>query len=96
MRQPPEPRSDCCAPTEDGSHSDGCPWVAETLEWMDEREPVGGYIPGPPIKVPIRYIREAEPGLHVVSIEGGAPEYVLTVDWIRNHPDRYPVGEPHQ
>lgn len=47
----------------------------------------GGYIPGPEVRVPTRYIREVEPGLHVVSIAGGKPEYLISAAWMKAHPE---------
>ena len=54
----------------------------------------GGYISGPPIDVAIRYIRTVEPGLHVVSIDGARPEYLISREWMKRNPGRYPKGEP--
>lgn len=66
-------------------------WLVEA-QTMERRG--GGYIPGPPVQVPIRYLREVEPGLQVVSIGNGRPEYLMSREWIQRNPGKVPVGEP--
>ena len=49
----------------------------------------GGYIPGTgtPVDVSVKYIREVEPGLHVVSINGDKPEYLFSAARLRANPE---------
>ena len=56
----------------------------------------GGYIPptGPPIGHTITVLRHVEPGLSVVSIDNGRPEYLISQDWIRRNPGKVPLGMP--
>jgi hypothetical protein len=59
----------------------------------------GGLITGPDspsIHMSITTIRVIEPGLSVVSIDGGRPEYLISQDWVRKHPGQIPVGYPHE
>lgn len=48
----------------------------------------GGYIPGEPIPCTVDTLRVIEPGLSVASINGAAPEYVMSADWIRRNAHR--------
>ena len=48
----------------------------------------GGYIPGDPIPCTVDTLRVIEPGLSVASINGAAPEYVMSADWIRRNAHR--------
>lgn len=58
----------------------------------------GGLVAGPngetSVPCTVSYIREVEPGLSVVSINGGRPEYLISRDWIERNPNKVPQGEP--
>ena len=55
----------------------------------------GGLIAGPGSNIPmtLKTLRVVEPGLSVVSINGGGPEYLISQSWFRKNP-RVPVGPP--
>lgn len=45
----------------------------------------GGYQPDSGMKLPatVRVIKKIEPGLHLVSINEGAPEYLVAAEWVQ-------------
>lgn len=56
----------------------------------------GGLVRGPgPIACTVEYLRAIDDGLHVVSINGGRPEYLVSQSWLHDHPNRIPpLGDP--
>lgn len=46
---------------------------------------IGGWEPELAMPTRMRVIREVEPGLAIVSLDGAAPEYLISADWMRRH-----------